>query len=102
MSASNAMKEVSLRLFVSGTSGASRRAIDNLTRLCETALRGRYELEVIDILEQPGIAERAKILATPTLIRQSPEPVCQIIGDLSDPAKVIVGLELESPIRASY
>ena len=89
------MTKVSLRLFVSGSTGASQRAVENLARLCETELQGRYEVEVIDVLEQPQAAESAKILATPTLIRQLPEPVCQIIGDLSDRVKVLIGLEVE-------
>lgn len=83
-----------LRLYVTGRTPASQRALSNLEQICRTELKGEYEIEVIDILEHPQLAEYEKILATPTLVRQLPEPVRKIIGDLSDREKVLLGLDL--------
>jgi circadian clock protein KaiB len=83
-----------LRLFVTGHTPHSRRAIENLRRICETDLRDKYEIEVIDILEHPQLAETEKIMATPTLVKKLPAPVRKIIGDLSDREKVLLGLDL--------
>lgn len=83
-----------LRLFITGYSTHSRRAIENLKRICEAELRGRHNVEVIDILENPQLAEEEKILATPTLVREYPEPVRKIIGDLSDRQRVLLGLDI--------
>ncbi|WP_373352723.1 circadian clock protein KaiB [Pseudoroseicyclus sp. CXY001] len=83
-----------LRLYVTGRTQPSQRAIHNLKALCESELAGRYTIEVIDVLEYPRLAENEKILATPTLVRQLPEPVRKIIGDLSDHEKVLLGLDL--------
>jgi circadian clock protein KaiB len=69
-------------------------AVANLRRICEQELQGRYELQVIDVLEQPQLAEDEKILATPTLIKQLPPPLRRVIGDLSDKEKVLLGLEV--------
>ena len=69
-------------------------AIANLRRICEEELEGRYDLEIIDVLEQPQAAEDARILATPTLIKQLPPPLRRVIGDLSDKDKVLLGLEV--------
>ena len=69
-------------------------AVANLRRICEQELQGRYELQVIDVLEQPQLAEDEKILATPTLIKQLPPPLRRVIGDLSDKDKVLLGLEV--------
>jgi circadian clock protein KaiB len=69
-------------------------AVNNLRRICEQELRGQYELQVIDVLEQPELAEEEKILATPTLIKQLPPPLRRVIGDLSDKDKVLFGLEV--------
>ena len=66
----------------------------NLRRICEQELRGRYELQVIDVLEQPQLAEDERVLATPTLIKQLPPPLRRVIGDLSDKDKVLLGLEV--------
>lgn len=85
-----------LRLFVTGESHRSQAAIASLARICEEELHGRYELEVIDVLEQPELAEEEHILATPTLIKQLPPPLRRIIGDLSDRDKVLLGLEIRS------
>jgi circadian clock protein KaiB len=83
-----------LKLYVTGSSSNSLRAIHNLENLLENELKGIYTLEVIDILKNPQLAEDEKILATPTLSRVLPEPVRRIIGDLSDREKVLVGLDL--------
>ena len=83
-----------LRLYVTGTSPRAQVAIANLRRICEQELRGQYDLEVIDVLEHPEVAEREKILATPTLIKQLPPPLRRVIGDLSDKDKVLLGLEV--------
>jgi len=85
-----------LRLYITGTSPQSQRAIENLKRICEDDLAGEYEVEVIDVLENPMLAENEKILATPTLVKRLPEPVRKIIGDLSDREKVLLGLDLET------
>jgi len=69
--------------------------VANLRRICEQELRGRYELQVIDVLEQPQLAEDEKVLATPTLIKQLPPPLRRVIGDLSDKDKVLLGLEVQ-------
>ena len=83
-----------LRLYVTGSSPRAEVAIANLRRICEQELRGQYELQIIDVLEQPQIAENDKILATPTLIKQLPPPLRRVIGDLSDTEKVLLGLEV--------
>jgi circadian clock protein KaiB len=70
------------------------RAIANLRQICEEELDGQFEVEVVDVLENPQLAEREKILATPTLVKRLPEPVRKIIGDLSNHEKVLVGLDM--------
>lgn len=72
----------------------------NLRRICEQELAGRYELEIIDVLEHPQLAEDEKILATPTLIKQLPPPLRRVIGDLSDTEKVLLGLEVRPQASA--
>jgi circadian clock protein KaiB len=83
-----------LKLYVTGTSSRTATAIENLQRICEQELHGRYELEIVDVLEHPQAAEDDRILATPTLIKQLPLPLRRVIGDLSDREKVLLGLEL--------
>jgi circadian clock protein KaiB len=83
-----------LCLYVVGATPASRRAITNLTRICEQYIAGRYTLDVVDIYQHPEIAEREQIFAAPTLIRLRPEPSARIVGDLSDEPKVLAGLDL--------
>ena len=83
-----------LRLFVAGKTARSERAIANLKRLCEQELGGQYQVEVIDVLEDPSAAERQKVLATPTVIKELPLPVRRVIGDLSQSEQVLVGLDL--------
>jgi circadian clock protein KaiB len=90
-----------LTLYVTGTSPRTRVAIDNLNRICKQELDGRYELEIVDVLEHPQRAEDERILATPTLIKQLPPPLRRVIGDLSDKNKVLLGLEVLSEMRAS-
>jgi circadian clock protein KaiB len=85
-----------LKLYVTGSSPRAELAIANLRRICEQELRGQYQLEIIDVLEQPQLAEDDKILATPTLIKQLPPPLRRVIGDLSDKEKVLLGLEVRS------
>ncbi len=83
-----------LRLFVSGATPRSTQAIANIKEFCETYLKGRYELEVIDIYQQPELARNAEIVATPTLIRKLPLPLRRLVGDLSKHERVLVGLDL--------
>jgi circadian clock protein KaiB len=90
-----------LTLYVTGTSPRTKVAITNLQRLCENELAGQYELEVVDVLENPQRAEDEKILATPTLIKQLPLPLRRVIGDLSDREKVLLGLEVQTTPPAS-
>ena len=83
-----------LRLFISGSTPRSARAIQNIRALCDEKLRGRYELEVIDIHQHPEQARPEQIVVTPTLVKQLPLPFRKIIGDLSDREKVLVGLDI--------
>ena len=83
-----------LRLFVTGASARTGTAIANLRRICEQELEGQYELEIIDVLEFPDLAEHERILATPTLIKSLPPPLRRVIGDLSNTEKVLLGLEV--------
>lgn len=83
-----------LRLYVTGTTPASTRAVENVRELCETRLRGRYDLEVIDIYQLPALAQDQQIIATPTLIRLLPLPLRRFIGDLTRPDGVLFGLDL--------
>jgi circadian clock protein KaiB len=85
-----------LTLYVTGTSPRTQIAIDNLNRICSQELDGRYELEIVDVLEHPQRAEDERILATPTLIKQLPPPLRRVIGDLSDKDKVLLGLQVRS------
>ena len=83
-----------LRLYVAGQTPRSVAAIANLKKICEQHLTGRYEIEVIDLMKDPALAQRHQIVAIPTLIRQLPEPLKRIIGDLSNLEKVLVGLDI--------
>ena len=84
-----------LKLYITGKTPRSERAVANLRKICEEDLRGQYELAVVDVLERPQLAEEEKILATPTLIKELPPPLRKIIGDLSDTEKVLLGLDLQ-------
>ena len=83
-----------LRLYVAGQTPNALTAFSNLKRICEEHLAGKYEIEVIDLLENPTLARGDQILAVPTLVRKLPEPVKKIIGDLSNTERVLVGLDL--------
>jgi circadian clock protein KaiB len=91
------MDKYQLKLFVTGHTLRSSHAISNLRRICEEELGTGYELDIIDVLERPQLAEEERILATPTLIKKFPLPVRRIIGDLSDTKQVLRGLELLHP-----
>lgn len=80
------------RQYIAGQTGRSLTALSNLKTICEEHLTGKYTIEVIDLLEKPLLAKVDQILAVPTLVRQFPEPVRKIIGDLSDTKRVLVGL----------
>jgi circadian clock protein KaiB len=85
-----------LRLYVAGQTPKSVKAFNNLKRLCEEHLQGRYRVEVVDLLENPRLAKDDQIVAIPTLVRKLPAPVRRIIGDLSDTERALVGLQLRS------
>jgi circadian clock protein KaiB len=89
------MAEYILRLYISGSTPSSQRALANLKRLCEQELNAKYEIKVIDVMEHPHLAEEDRVLATPTLIKSLPPPLRRVIGDLSDNEKVLVGLDLK-------
>ena len=88
------MIKFKLKLFITGQTPQSERAIANLKRICEEQYSGQYDLSIIDVLEHPQLAEDEKILATPTLIKELPPPFRRIIGDLSNKEKVLLGLDL--------
>lgn len=83
-----------LRLFITGATSRSALAIKNLKKICEEYLDGRYELEVIDLYQNPGLAKDEQIIAAPTLIKKLPLPFRRIIGDMSNKEKVLFGLDL--------
>jgi circadian clock protein KaiB len=83
-----------LRLYVAGQTPKSLRAFANLKRLCEEYLPGRYQIEIIDLVESPELARTDRVLAIPTLVRRLPTPIRKVIGDLSNTERVLVGLEL--------
>jgi len=83
-----------LRLYVAGHTSRSMDAFNNLKRICEEHLKGRYSIEVIDLLENPRLARGDQILAIPTLVRKLPEPIRKIIGNLADTERVLIGLDL--------
>jgi circadian clock protein KaiB len=84
-----------LRLYVAGQTPKSIRAFANLKALCDEHLKGRYQIEVIDLLEHPQLARGDQIVAIPTLVRRLPQPVRKIIGDLADTVRVLVGLDVQ-------
>ena len=86
--------EYVLRLYVSGSTSKSALAVENIKRICEQHLKNRYDLEVIDIYQQPKLAREEQIVAVPTLIKRFPPPLRRLIGDLSDRRKVLFGLDL--------
>lgn len=86
--------EWQLRLYIAGHTAKSIAAFENLKRVCETHLAGRYSIEVVDLLANPRLAAGDQILAVPTLVRKFPEPIRKIIGDLSNEERVLVGLDV--------
>ena len=85
-----------LRLYVMGQTPKSLTAFANLKKVCESHLKGRYRITVIDLVKQPQLAKGDQILAVPTVVRRLPKPVRTIIGNLSDTARVLVGLDLRA------
>lgn len=83
-----------LRLYVAGNTAKSARAISNIHEICEQHLKGRYQLEVIDIYQQPALAKGQQIIATPTLIKLLPPPLRRVIGDLTKTERILIGLDL--------
>ncbi|WP_019947816.1 circadian clock KaiB family protein [Hymenobacter aerophilus] len=85
-----------LRLYVAGQTVKSMQALANLKTYCEQHLKGRYRLEIVDLLQHPQLAEGDQILAIPTLVRKVPAPIRKIIGDLSNQERVLVGLDIRA------
>jgi len=83
-----------LRLFITGSTARSARALENMRRICEENLSGRYDVEVIDVYEHPEATRELQIIATPTLVKVLPAPLRKIIGDLSDKERVLAGLSI--------
>ncbi len=83
-----------LRLYVTGMTPRSTQAIANIKKICEEYLKGRYELEVVDIYQQPEIAREGELIAAPTLVKKLPVPIRKLIGDMSNAEKVLVGLNI--------
>lgn len=86
-----------LRLFVTGQTRRSVRAVENVRQICERHLKDRYDLEVVDIYQQPELAARHQLIAAPTLIKEMPLPIRRLVGDMSDNARVLSGLNLARP-----
>lgn len=86
-----------LRLYVSGMTPRSRQAIENIRNVCEEHLAGRYDLEIIDIYQQPGLAKEGQVIAAPTLVKKLPLPLRKIIGDMGDPGRIMVVLGIVPP-----
>ena len=84
-----------LRLYVAGQTPRSLTAFKNLQEICEEYLKGKYHIEVIDLMENPTLARGDQILAIPTLVRKLPQPIRKIIGDLSNTERVLVGLDIQ-------
>jgi len=92
-------KQWQLRLYVAGQTPKSVAAFANLKRLCEEYLAGEFEIEVVDLIENPRLAKDDQIVAIPTLVRKLPPPIRKIIGDLSDTERTLVGLQLRSNMK---
>jgi len=88
------MTQYVLKLYIAGRTTRTEQAIAALREICEKDLASEYELVVIDVLERPQLAENEKILATPTLVKELPLPLCRVVGDLSNRERVLVGLDL--------
>ncbi len=98
--AASAKRHYVLRLYVAGMTPQSSRAIQNITQICEDNLAGRYDLEIVDLYQQPTLAAGEQIIAAPTLIKKLPLPLRRFIGNLADKEKVLIGLDLR-PKRPS-
>lgn len=85
-----------LRLYVTGMTPRSQQAIENIRQLCQEHLAGRYELEIVDIYQQPTLAKDEQVIAAPTLIKKLPLPLRKLLGDLSDPARVMLALGIRT------
>jgi circadian clock protein KaiB len=94
-----ASKRYILRLYVAGQTPKSVDAITNIKKICEENLKGRYALNVIDLYQQPQLAQGEQIIAVPTLIKKLPPPLRRIIGDMSNTERVLVGLDLQNEIE---
>jgi circadian clock protein KaiB len=88
-----------LRLFVTGHTARSTRAIENMRRICRERLEGRYQLDVVDVYENPEATRDLQVVATPTLVKLLPRPLRRIVGDLSDRERVLAGLDLRADTR---
>lgn len=93
-SSQKAAESWKLRLYVAGQTPKCLTAFANLKKICEEHLQGQYDIEIVDLLERPALAQGDQILAIPTLVRKLPEPVRKIIGDLSNTERVLVGLDI--------
>jgi circadian clock protein KaiB len=96
-----AQEKYILRLYVAGLTPNSLRAIDNIKKICEEHLQGRYELQVIDLYQQPVLAQGEQIIAAPTLIKKLPLPLRKVIGDMTNVDRVLVGLDLRPKAKSS-
>jgi circadian clock protein KaiB len=92
-------KDYILRLYIAGATPKSMRAVANIKEICENSLRNRYDLEVIDIYQQPVLARGEQIIAAPTLVKKLPLPLRKFIGDMSDTERILVGLDLRTKVQ---
>jgi circadian clock protein KaiB len=97
----NAAPPVLLSLYIAGATPMSARAVVNVRKLCDKHLAGRYQLRVIDLVDDPAKAQLAQIIALPTLIKQQPQPERRFIGDVSDPSRVLLALGLPAAAEGS-
>lgn len=92
-----AVEHYQLRLYVAGQTPKSVKAYENLKRICDEYLKGRFTIEIVDLMKNPQLAKGDQILAIPTLVRQLPHPIRKIIGDLSNTERTLVGLQIKTP-----
>ncbi|HXV81874.1 MAG TPA: circadian clock KaiB family protein [Candidatus Binatia bacterium] len=92
-------KEYVLRLYIAGATPKSMRAVANMKEICRVKLKDRYDLEVIDIYQQPALAKGEQVIAAPTLIKKLPLPLRKFIGDMSDTERILVGLDLSPKLQ---
>jgi circadian clock protein KaiB len=85
-----------LQLYVTGMTPRSARAIENIRRFCEKYLKGRYDLQVVDVYQQPSLAREEQLVAAPTLIKRLPLPLRRLVGDMSDETRILTGLDLRA------